>query len=97
IYLWESNNARLAFNKVLGNGYGIVVDTSDNTLAKRNLIKNNDVGIYLYCATNFQEVGNRFRNNGQDIVDEGCPTMNSTNAPEAESSTSDLPVSPVEP
>jgi len=97
IYLWESNNARLAFNKVLGNGYGIVVDTSDSTLAKRNLIKDNDVGIYLYCATNFQEVGNRFRNNGQDIVDEGCPMVNSTNAPEAESSTSGLPVSPVEP
>ena len=97
IWIGDSNNARLAFNRFVNNDEGIMVDTCDGVLALKNLIKDNDIGIHLYCATNFQEVGNRFRNNGQDIVDEGCPMVNSTNATEAESSTPDSPVSPVEP
>ncbi len=95
VYLWESDNARLAFNKVMNNGEGIVVDTSDSALALKNLIKKNDVGIHLYCATNFQNVRNRFSGNGTDIQDDGCPNNALTLSTQAASP--EMQPAPVEP
>jgi len=98
IWIGDSEDVRLAFNRFVKNDEGIMVDTCDNTLVLKNLIKKNDIGIHLYCATNFRNVRNRFVGNGTDIQDDGCPSTLTLSAqamgPQMQPATQPAPIEP---